>query len=218
MTEFYLLGMKRGASIDFMNEIISLFRKAAKQGFDMRTAPLRGTFLKHVRQHMGASAPTIPQSVMVSQSGPWLPKFSLVEQIRDLLLSSEFQNVENLVVNKDPAIRFHKYVVPEGEQLLEVNGGRWYAETYNKLGIDHTKDWLFPLIFYIDKTGTDAMQRFPLEPFMFTTTILKRCVRERASAWRHLGFIPHATMTLEEVRGEQCNYSISVYQSCYRTL
>lgn len=191
MTDFYLLGMKRGASIDFMNDIVSLFRQAAKDGFDMRTAPLRDTFLKNAREHLGTmSAPPIPEYVMVSKGGPWLPKFNLLDQIRDLMVSSEFQKVENLVVNKDPAFRFHKYVVPDDEQLLEVNSGRWYSETYDKLGIDPTQDWLFPLIFYIDKTGTDALQRFPLEPLMFTTTVLRREIREHASAWRHLGFIP----------------------------
>ena len=82
------------------------------------------------------------------------------------------------------------YIVPEGQEQLEIHSADWYKDTFRRLVIDPNHDLLFPLIFYIDKTGTDAMQRFPLEPLMFTTSLLKRCVRENTNAWRHLGFIP----------------------------
>jgi hypothetical protein len=69
-------------------------------------------------------------------------------------------------------------------------------------GKDKDTYFLFPLIFYIDKTGTDALQRFSLEPLMFTTSILKQNVRELASAWRHVGIVPPCpdpNSTAEEV-------------------
>jgi hypothetical protein len=47
-----------------------------------------------------------------------------------------------------------------------------------------------PLIFYIDETGTDAFQRYPLEPLMFTFALIRRHAREKSSAWRHAGFVP----------------------------
>jgi hypothetical protein len=74
---------------------------------------------------------------------------------------------------------FEKYLSPPGEELLEVHSGQWYSDTYDEFITNPASDWLFPLIFYMDKTGTDAMQQFPLEPVMFTTSLLKRSVREK---------------------------------------
>jgi hypothetical protein len=43
---------------------------------------------------------------------------------------------------------------------------------------------------YPDKTGTDVNQRYPLEPWMFTTPLLWRCIHESATSWQHWGFLP----------------------------
>jgi hypothetical protein len=119
------------------------------------------------------------------------PSFSFLEQLQDLISSSEFQSIKNLVVNKEPSCMFGKYVTPPGHEQLEVHSGSWYNRTYDKLITNPKLEVLMPpIIFYIDKTGTDVMQRFPLEPLMFTTTLLKREIRETASSWRHLGFVP----------------------------
>jgi hypothetical protein len=63
-------------------------------------------------------------------------------------------------------------------------------------------DLLFPLIFYIDKTGTDAMQHFSLEPRMFTTTLINQHITQKSMSWRHVGFIPscdHASASAEKI-------------------
>ena len=43
---------------------------------------------------------------------------------------------------------------------------------------------------YLDKTGTDKYLKYGLEPVIFTTPLLNRKARNRANAWRTLGFIP----------------------------
>jgi hypothetical protein len=48
-----------------------------------------------------------------------------------------------------------------------------------------------PILLYIDKTGTDALQRHGLEPFMFTTSISNRKTRQWQQSWHPLGYIPN---------------------------
>jgi hypothetical protein len=43
-------------------------------------------------------------------------------------------------------------------------------------------------MMYRDKTGTDMIQRYPLEPGMFTVCILCWSACEKSNSWRHLGF------------------------------
>jgi hypothetical protein len=42
----------------------------------------------------------------------------------------------------------------------------------------------------MDKTGTDAYQRYSLEPVLFSLAAIKQEKREDQLSWRHLGFIP----------------------------
>jgi hypothetical protein len=67
---------------------------------------------------------------------------------------------------------------------------KWYKQTYAEFVTDPQKKLLLPLLFYIDETGTDVFQRYPLEPLMFTLGILRNFIPERSSSWRHAGFIP----------------------------
>ena len=110
----------------------------------------------------------------------------------DLINSALFQELDNLVVsdNNDLSTLFQKFQCKDEDINLEVHSAKWYSDTFAKLVLNPELDWLVPLIFYIDKTGTDANQRFPLEPLMVTTSLLKKSVRENSDAWRHLGFLP----------------------------
>jgi hypothetical protein len=128
--------------------------------------------------------------VKVPSSNLIVPKFSIIDQIRDIILSPTFQDINNLVVNGDPVTRFHKYIPPSGQEQLEVHSARWYQETNDMMVTDPKNYSLFRIQIYIDATPTDAMQRFPLEPVMFTNTLFKRSKRKNSGSWRHLGFIP----------------------------
>jgi hypothetical protein len=162
---------------------------------------------------MGILGPPMPVSMRLPEGGACFPKFSLLEQILHLISSEEFGKIDNLVVNSDPTRRFAQFIPSTDGDQFEVNAGKWYARTYAELQVNPKYDWLFPLIFYIDKTGTDVMQRFPLEPLMFTTTVLKRSVREKASAWRHLGFMPPC----DDV-GRNAEQRLAQYHRCLAVL
>lgn len=70
----------------------------------------------------------------------------------------------------------------------------WMVNTFRNCRTYHDFDSktqiMLPLIIYMDKTGTDALQRYSLEPVLFTTAAIPRVKRESERSWRHLGFIP----------------------------
>jgi hypothetical protein len=192
MIEIYSFSLHHGTSLSFIDNFLVLLRKLSKDGFDVSRSPsCRKFFLKNLRKKMGNHASPIPTSVKVPSSTLIVPKFSLMDQRMDIVSSPTFQDINNLVVNGDPKTRFHKYITPIGQEQLKVHSARWYQETYDMMVTNPETDLLFPIQIYTDATPpTDAMQRFPLEPVMFTTTLLKRSEREKSGSWRHLGFIP----------------------------
>jgi hypothetical protein len=88
------------------------------------------------------------------------------------LMGHEFGDLGYLVL---PDKRSPWGCIPSREETYdEINSSAWYKRTaYKYLGdLSSGKFILDPLMFYVDKTGTDKMQRNSLEPVMFTSTIL----------------------------------------------
>jgi len=83
---------------------------------------------------------------------------------------------------KDP---YALYESP-GNLLNKVNSGSSFQNEIK----DPSCQFLIFLIFFIDKTGIDGMERFGLEPLRFTLSIFKRGVRVHSFAWRTLGYVP----------------------------
>ena len=108
-----------------------------------------------------------------------------------------FGSVENMRgcmnVDSDSIIaRFKPYVPSRPGFVDEVHDASWYQSTC-QYAIDNfgNTNWIvIPIMMYLDKTGTDSLMRYGLEPLMFTTTLLNRSTRNHPSAWRPLGFIP----------------------------
>jgi hypothetical protein len=46
------------------------------------------------------------------------------------------------------------------------------------------------LMLYTDKTGKGALNPHGMEPLVFTLTLLRESIRQRADCWRPLGFVP----------------------------
>ena len=119
-----------------------------------------------------------------------VPYFYFREQLQDLLDDIDIWGKKsNLTVNsQDP---FAPYVLAIGEILGEIVTGRRYQEMVDYYEPDPSKGtFLLPIILYLDKTGTDIMQRYGLEPVLFTVAIIRLLLRNRSRAWRPLGFVP----------------------------
>jgi hypothetical protein len=104
---------------------------------------------------------------IISQVGNLqVPHFDILSQFRDLLGSFVFNDLNNICVNMDPKQCFNVFVASD-DKFVEACAQKWYKETYAEFVKDSQKQFLLPLILYVDETGTDVFQRYPLEPLMF---------------------------------------------------
>jgi hypothetical protein len=114
-----------------------------------------------------------------------------------------FDDVGNLCVDLSLDKRSSRYEATADDCFVEVFASRWYSSTYQEFIKDHDLEFLLPLIFYIDETGTDAFQRYPLEPLMFTFALIHRHIREKTSAWRLARFVPKVSNYDSSLEGLQ---------------
>jgi hypothetical protein len=175
-----------GVSLEFYDILFAIIRKvSAENVVDITKLPKRDTFLKSLRARISSPKPILSEVAHLQ-----VPHFDILLQIRDLLGSFIFNDLSNLCVNIELENRYTKFIPTEDDQFVEMCAQDWYKETYKEYITAPTKQFLLPLIFYIDETGTDVYQRYPLEPLMFTFGILRNAVREKSSSWRHAGFVP----------------------------
>jgi hypothetical protein len=73
---------------------------------------------------------------------------------------------------------------------MELLSGRFYSESYDMKINDPTKEFLFVMDIYLDKTGKSAgITSSCGEPVIWTTPLLTSEVREHRYAWNLLGLI-----------------------------
>jgi hypothetical protein len=188
-----------GTSIKFLDQFLCTLKKHVKKGFDVLKAPKRTNFMEKLRGRLGA-----PKAEIVASShGYIVPRYDFLDQVLDLFSMPYFQDPASCCMNTDEVIRFLQYVPPEDEGDSEIMGAQWARQTMidlmERLGPTYTDPdtgivyihFFCPGIHYTDKTGVGQMQgKYTLEPVMFTLAVLRRHIREKADAWRHLGFIP----------------------------
>jgi hypothetical protein len=193
-----------GCSLEFYDNLFALLRRhSTKNKVDVTKLPKRETFLKSLRSRISSPMPIISQVGNLQ-----VPHFDILSQIRDLLGSFIFNDLDNLCVNTDPEERYNVFVPTDDDKFVEMCAQKWYKETYAEFVTNPEKQFLLPLIFYIDETGTDVFQRYPLEPLMFTFGILRNSIRERSSSWRHAGFIPKVA------KAKTSCESLQLYHDC----
>jgi hypothetical protein len=114
-------------------------------------------------------------------------RFPFINMLYSLLSDPDLvSDLNNLDVNT--ANPFGKYE-SEGNYLSTVNSGAWYQQAYNNLVIDPEKDFLVPICFACDETKLKGKGKTGCWPLLFSTTIFNQALRNKASAWRPLGYI-----------------------------
>ena len=118
--------------------------------------------------------------------------FNFQELFEDLLSMHEaFCDPDNLIVNSVDA--FSPYINTTN-LVDDILDGQWYSSTVKWLSLSDSKQghkkFLLPIIFYVDKTGTDKMNRYPVEPLLFTLGIFRRHLRTKPQFWRCLALLP----------------------------
>jgi hypothetical protein len=117
--------------------------------------------------------------------------FRFSHALDSMFLDRTLMKPPNLVINQ-PSSGKDPYVLYEspGNLLNEVHSGSRFRKAHQYKIEDPSCQFLIFLIFFIDKTDIDGMQRFGLEPLPFTLSIFKRGVRVHSFAWRNLGYVP----------------------------
>ena len=149
--------------------------------------------------------------------------FSVREGLRNLLCERpEVMTPEKLVVNEDPEKRFLQYE-PSDEFYSEINTGEWYKEAHKKLIKDPSKEFLCPLMIFVDHTAIDFIGRWGLTPVVATCSIFKEKWRRDPNCWIILGFVPDVKQnkskaTQARKRARMKNITIINLHTCYEVI
>ena len=201
-----------GNSRTFLDGLLKIVgEEILNSGFDPSSALARQTISAHViKNYSPGPPPRVGVFRCSGVSNPYLitDKDELAVRRRDImncivfdvksgildLLGDRgiFGDLNNLVVNKEDP--FLPYIPRDGGD--EVLDGSWSRNTrermkkYDKDPFNPYLEYMLDMILYYDKTGTTGNQRYPLEPFVFTLSIIRRKLRNNSRSWRPFGFMP----------------------------
>ena len=185
-----------GAPRGLYDRLMALLKKQVKNGFNVQKASSRDLFLRRMQEKF--RCPTLTTTV-VSDCSVFM--FPFQEMLQDLLDCR----------GDDEIHLFDPTVDKDADSGCELWNTPWMHQTMASYpDFDSEKEVLLPIILYMDKTGTDAYQRYSLEPVLFSLASLSREVREDRRSWRHLGFVP-STAHMEE-KGSNLQF----YHNCLR--
>jgi|GEM_PF-4704884 hypothetical protein len=197
---------KAGSPRYLYDELMALLRKqVSNNGFDVSEAMSRDAVLKSLYDRF--PCPPV-EHCRVSNYDVF--KFPFVGMLQDLLDSC---GSEMHVINKQDQERSIDPLTKS-----ELWNSDWMADTFRRFDIyknfDTEKEIMLPLILYMDKTGTDALQRYSLEPVLFSTAAIPRETREKDSSWRNLGFIPSLSNTDQNQEETYDQKQLQLYHDC----
>ena len=208
MLDLVELCAKHSLPNDFLDKILSIIKKGVQtHNVTVASLPTYTMFVSYLKKNFQTPSPTTIHHTIEfphteknllhrkqKRMGVDIVTFDFKQQLQDLLFDRNlFTDVSKLVVNEDPAHRWLPFDRHKNKfHRDEILAGNWYNETINQcLSIKDGTEMIIPIIFYVDKTGTDILQRHSLEPFMFTLGIFDRSIRNQPTAWRTLGLIPN---------------------------
>lgn len=227
--ELFSFCLDGGTSLTFFDNLITLLRGHAKNtNVNFSQLPSRPLLIQFLNSSFKCPTPT---EVMVDRHS--VQTFDILGQITDLLSSDLTDDISNLCVNPAPDTIFKPYVPADEDKYSEIQGSDWYMRTCDKSLLtpyldsdgNNVPGFVLPLVIYMDKTGTDMYQRYPLEPVMFTLSIFRRAIREKEQSWRHLGFIPDLTSCTQKdddgsnsCGANSTTKSVQLYHDCLRAI
>ena len=183
-----------GCALNTYGRLVTLLKEHEKLGFSYSQACSRDKLLTDLRKKF--HCPTLQTSVINNCD---IFSFPFVDMLQDLV---------------DTAGTALHIITPTGSDDIlkdELWNTEWMQQTFQSpshIQFDPKTDIMLPIILFVDKTGTDVLQRYSLEPLLFTVAALSRESRENRRFWRHLGFIP-SSKTIEDSRE-----SLEFYHKC----
>ena len=107
------------------------------------------------------------------------------DQVCSLLSDPRIRDEDYLFHNDDP----FQPPPPFCSTVGDVNTGIAYRETYKKIVKNPGLDVPLGIIFYMDGAITGQYDHLPIEAVKFTLCIFNRKTRDKAWAWRNIGYI-----------------------------
>ena len=141
------------------------------------------------------TAPMKPQSLPYQLEGhgtEHIPIFNFKAMVASLLHDERLMQSENLVIKEDDPASFQDRYNLDSNNLDEIHTGTVCRESIQETCIG-PKDVFLGIILYIDGTVLGNFTNAKLEPVMFSLTIFNRATRNKAYAWRPLGYIKRPT-------------------------
>jgi hypothetical protein len=133
----------------------------------------------------------VPKVKTVIVGGLDILYFPFLQSLRDLLRSTIFDNAKNLCINQAIEDWFKHFQPSLAKDFGEIISRSWATETQDNMqDFDPNLDFFLGVMLYGDKMGSNVNKCYLLEPWMFTLTTLCWAAWEKASLWRHLGFLP----------------------------
>jgi len=147
----------------------------------------RGSVVAALTKKMGMKGlrPFVSEVVVPTQAKPVdIVRFRFSHALDSMFSDRSLMKPPNLVINQPPSGKdpYALYESP-GNLLNKIHSGSSFQNAYWYKIKDPSCQFLIFLIFFIDKTGIDGMQRFGLEPLRFTLSIFKRGVHVHGFAW-----------------------------------
>jgi hypothetical protein len=181
---------------------VALLKKLSKhQGFDVKKTVNRETLMKRLEARY-KTRPRIQSTVLNQQE---VFRFTFVDMLQDLIYSSS--DYLHLIVPR------HEHEIPEAGTEHELWNTTWMRNTFESEAykdFNPETDIMVPMIIYMDKTGTDAYQRYGMEPVLASTVAIPRERRESRHSWRHLGFVPQRQRCSED----ETSSDLQFYHDC----
>ena len=153
----------------------------------------RKTLLKKLstRYYMDNKAPQIVKNVLLPQTNVYVDLVIHLfrEQAQSLLTDPRIKDEDLLFFLNNPF-----QPPPEAFTTIgDINTGVAYRETYKKLITNPNRQVLLPIILYMDAAITGQYDHLPIEALKFTLGIFNAATRDKAYAWRNLGYVTQYT-------------------------
>jgi len=196
------------APLTLLDDIMEIIRKETISGhFNiLKHTPKRKTFFKNLKKSFHVpkpeAIPFLPESsndhISYHDKSLHVVRYNFLEQVNDLLEDNEmFGNIKNFqnCLNKNDPFSSRNFELEDDSMLDEVQSGSWFRDTCTDIETNVMRDsqepyMVIPVSVYFDATGTDAYQRYSLEPCAFQLHLCNRTTRNNPRSKRVLGYVP----------------------------
>jgi hypothetical protein len=227
MARIYRICDQAGSPCYLADLIIQQLRKeTVLNGFDPCHPGItrRDAFMHRASKSIGSIPPEAIPITLESGQTVTVFCFPFLQTIQEHLLSPVFSDIKNLSVDSsDP---WGGYTT-NGDILMDAHDGTCYCTSFDHFcqSMPNPENYCFsPLMGYIDKTGTDGIEKNSLEPWMWISSCIRQGKREDSQSWFPGGFVPNLTMISAAARrgqkGRQYTRSAAVrsYHRCLEVI